>query len=72
MIRNNVGELLLVAGMHCECTSVGDAEMRAAWEAIRLFRLHFNDEQVWLEGDALSVISDLQTCESPIKSFCVS
>ena len=39
VIRNNVGGLLLVAGLHCECASVEDAETRAEWEAIRLLGL---------------------------------
>ena len=61
-----MGELLLVTRLQCKCASVGNAKMTAAWAAIRLFRLHFNSEQVWLERDALSVVSDLQTCESLI------
>ena len=46
-------------------TSVVEVETRAAWEAIRLLRQHFSEQQFWMEGDALSVIQDLIAAITP-------
>ena len=39
--------------------------MRVVWETIRLLYAYYPDRQVWVEGDALSVIQGLHVSETP-------
>jgi len=52
-MRNNAGELLLVAGYQCNNNLVEAAELRGAWEAQWLARDYFPGRSPWLEGNAL-------------------
>ena len=49
-----------IAGFPCEYNSVDKTEMRGVWEALRLSCAHFSHIPIWLEGEALKVIQDLQ------------
>ena len=64
VVRDHDGTLLLVADFLCDCTAIEDAEIRAAWETIRLLRAYYPDSQVWVEGDALAIIQCLQASDT--------
>ena len=63
-MRDEVDRLLLAAGCLCECMMIEEAELRAAWEAIRLLRIHYSGRSTWLEGDAHNVIQRLQVSDT--------
>ena len=56
VVRDNAGKLLLAAGWVGEYREISEAELRVAWESLRLMLLHLNGYYAWLEGDALSVV----------------
>ena len=60
VLRDDIGKLLLVAGFLGCYNIVNEAELRGAWEAIKLTREYFPRFSFWLEGDAISVIQDLK------------
>ena len=47
--------------------SIFEAELREAWEALRLMEVHFQNKSPWLEGDALGVVRDLQVSSSVLQ-----
>jgi len=60
VFRNEIGNILLADGFECIYNSVEEAEMRAAWETIRLMKERFAGSTFWLEGESSSDITKLQ------------
>ena len=52
------GRLLLVAAFLCEYLVVDEAELRAAWETIRLLKSHYPGRSICLEGTCLESFND--------------
>ena len=67
-MRDDAGRLLLAAGFLCEYLVIEEAELRAAWEAIRLLRFHYPGHSTWLEGDDFNVIRRLQVSNTHVDS----
>ena len=59
VMHNATGKLLLVVSFPCDCCEVDEAELRSAWEDVRLMKEYFPDCPLCLEGDALSVTQKL-------------
>ena len=65
VVRDHTEALLLAAGFLCYSNLIEEAKMRVVWETIRLLYAYYPDRQVWVEGDAQSVIQGLRVSETP-------
>ena len=69
VICDDRGSLLLAARWNCMCCDVLEAETRATWRSICLLSAQFQNELLWLEGDAQVVVQGADRKRVDIKTL---